>query len=98
MKHWWFVVAALFALTALVLLYGCEPKCSTPLATRCSGEVAEICQADDTWATVEDCRELAQPDGGAWACCWYAGDETLELPAGHTCLPVELCGATDNGG
>ena len=80
--------ALIFAGLALL---ACGPDCVAPLETRCQGEVAQICRADHTWGTVEDCAQTSTLTGSAWACCYFTGDVTLDLPAGHTCLPADVC-------
>jgi hypothetical protein len=63
---------------------GCRDDC-TPLETRCSGQLAQICGSDRNWETMQDCSQV----GSGFACCLYPGDDG-GTPAGHTCLPT--CG------
>ena len=58
---------------------GCEPT-----ATRCNGNIAEICGSDKRWDTNMNCSEVKDRDDNAFVCC--------EIPDGHTCLPS--CGDT----
>ena len=79
------VCSILVAITIVFLLPSCLPAQDGCVANaqRCSGNVAEVCNADSTWVTSEDCNQTAQISGGTWVCC--------DLPDGdagiYTCLP-----------
>ena len=86
------VVLAFVLSSAVVAVAGfalpmCLPAADgcTPLATRCSGNAAEICDGDQRWGTSLDCNQVAQQSGGIWACC------VAEVEAGATCLPKNDC-------
>lgn len=71
---------------ALVLTTtGCPtPVCPT-LATRCSGQVIELCGSDGQWQTVLDCTAITIASGGSWECA-TTREDGQEI---NTCLPTE---------
>jgi hypothetical protein len=72
------------AITLLVLAAGCPaPVCPT-LATRCDGQVAQVCDADGQWQEVADCSTLWETSGGEWTCEPTTSDG-VEV---HACLPA----------
>jgi hypothetical protein len=60
----------------------------TPGATRCSGNVAEICDADGSYHELADCDLVSEQSGAPFACAFV--DETTEdgRITGHTCVPA----------
>ncbi len=74
-----FTIAAIF----LILYHiGCEESDDCKLAeTRCSGDIAQICNEDGFWKNVFHCKELDE----SWICCWAEDGQF------HTCLPPEEC-------
>jgi hypothetical protein len=75
-------------LLLLLGLGGCPPPtppCS-PRETRCTGNVAQICRADQHWATIADCDQVSQQSGREFVCQAQAGSDG-GLPSGSTCLP-----------
>jgi len=67
---------------------GCPPTTTpcTPLETRCTGNVAQICQADKQWASFADCDLVSRQSGRPFVCRAQAGTDG-GLPSGSTCLP-----------
>ncbi len=68
-----------------------------PGATRCSGDVAEICDADGTYHELADCNLVSAQSGSRFVCAFV--DETTEdgRVTGHTCA-LEGDGAASGGG
>ena len=68
--------------SAAVLILRCLPPASgcTPLATQCTGNVAEICDSEQRWGTYMDCTQIGQQSGGTWVCC-------PNVDAGASCMP-----------
>ena len=85
----------------MLALAGCPttaPSCPTIGFTRCQGQRAQICQADGTWGTIEDCDRTTANTGTPWVCCFFPGDGDAGWPAGNTCLaPAECAGYGDAG-
>lgn len=61
---------------ALAVLTGCPAAVCTQLQTRCSGEVAQVCDARGRWQNVMDCAATEPGE-------WYCAEDDEE---GHTCL------------
>lgn len=77
--------ALLTVLVLAVVFAGCPaPVCPT-LATRCAGEVVELCDSSGQWYPVLDCAEVARTSGGEWAC----GTSHEDGEERNTCLPTE---------
>ena len=79
------------ALAALTLHSGCQlhDGC-TPLASRCDGNVAELCDPDGDWFVVADCDAVDPRRPVPWTC--VAPSAMAERDAGlatATCVPVE---------
>jgi hypothetical protein len=64
-------------------LAACPPPIDgcTVGATRCAGESAQVCDSDQRWTEIMNCRDVAAQSGGRWTCGVY--DD-----GGHACLPV----------
>jgi len=83
------MLRALIIILTLSMLSGCplwnvatekKDNCE-PTATRCNGNVAEICGSDKRWDTNMDCSGVtSSKDEQPFVCC--------ETPEGHTCLPT----------
>jgi hypothetical protein len=82
--------AALGAAALLLPMCLPPPDGCTPLATRCNGERAEICDGATRWSLVMDCAEVAAQSGGDWVCC-ALGPADAGASAEHTCLPPTEC-------
>jgi hypothetical protein len=91
-------------LEALALVLTCgllAPMClpppdgCTPTATRCNGQVAEVCDGATRWSKVMDCAQVAAQSGGAWVCCAVMPDAGTAPDAGivpdHVCVPKSEC-------
>lgn len=65
-----------------VAVAGCSDGCESN-ETRCSGTLVEVCNADQNWELIVDCKEV---DDGSWSCC----EVQLEDIA-HGCLPLAEC-------
>jgi hypothetical protein len=84
----WFGLATAGAGVLLVMCVS-PPDACTPLATRCAGNVAEICDAKQRWAPFLDCDDVGvQNGGGLWTCCVSEDGDAGPL---HTCLPGAQC-------
>jgi hypothetical protein len=89
MKYW--RCLGILALIAL-FTYGCHDGCE-PEATRCNGDVVEICNADEDWEKEADCSEI--DDFGLdldWTCCVDPADGL------HSCLPADECNGVYDAG
>lgn len=80
----------LCALAALVLPGGCHlhDGCR-PLASRCDGNVAQLCDPDGAWIVVADCEAVSRQTGEPWECVESVpldGDAGVD---GATCLPID---------
>jgi len=67
----------------------CRPSDDCVLgATRCSGNVAEICDADGSYHELADCDLVSEQSGAPFVCAFV--DETTEdgRVTGHTCVPA----------
>jgi hypothetical protein len=71
---------------------GCVPG-----ATRCSDNVAEICDADGSYHELADCDLVSEQSGAPFVCAFV--DETTEdgRITGHTCVPADDAGAAGGG-
>jgi hypothetical protein len=79
------IAIALFA----AALCACRPvPVCAPSATRCTGSLVEVCDADGQWSQAQDCAAVAGGDAPAWVCCAVPADE--HGPGGCTCLPPDL--------
>lgn len=69
----------------------------TPGATRCSGNIAEICDADGSYHELADCDLVSKQSGAPFVCAFI--DETTEDGhlIGHTCVPAEDAGTAAGG-
>lgn len=69
----------------VLLVSGCPTPVCPVLATRCTGQVVELCGSDGQWQTVVDCDEVARTSGGEWTC----GETREDGEEINTCLPTE---------
>lgn len=82
------VLLALFALVPAVV-HGCASDLTPPVAncqpfaTRCDGQLAQVCSASQRWRTAADCRAV-EPSDRAWRCCADADGRAV-------CVPEEEC-------
>ena len=75
------------AFVVVALASACTPECGPVTSPRCDGVEAQICDADQRWATFASCDEL----GAGWVCA--------EIPGGAACLPgAELDADAIDGG
>lgn len=84
----WMLACAAMAVAG-ILVSRClpAPDGCTPLATRCSGHAAEICDGEQRWGVSVDCDQTAAQSGGSWVCC--PGND--DAGVGATCLPAGEC-------
>jgi hypothetical protein len=63
-------------------------ECRPAGATRCHGDVAQVCESTGEWTHVLDCRELGRSFGESWACTStpYVTERGVEET--HTCVPA----------
>jgi len=75
------------ALTVLALLAsGCQHDGCATGATRCRGQIAQVCNVDGDWVDVLDCAALTQQTYLQWVCAPEpTGDAGLE----NTCVLEE---------
>jgi hypothetical protein len=88
MSRFLLVVAALAALT---LTNGCRLHDGCPpLASRCNGNVAELCDPDGDWIVIADCDAISPQPGARWACVAPTSSAAIDAGLdGATCLPVD---------
>jgi len=72
------VLAICGLIVTLFLLANCEDDSCKPEKIECDGSVLVICNADNQWETIDDCRTI---EPGTWVCC--------ESDAGADCCEVE---------
>lgn len=75
-------LALFYMFLAVFTLFGCAV--CTAEQTRCTGNVAEICDSRGHWRTLQDCDEV---DGESPFSCQTTVDEGEEA---HTCLPGDV--------
>jgi hypothetical protein len=66
----------------LFLLGGCGSPCQQVKATRCLGDVVEICGSNSKWQKVMICSQVTSISSKAPK-KWVCGQTTT----GHTCVP-----------
>jgi len=54
-----------------------------PFATRCDGQLAQVCSPSQRWRTATDCRTV-EPADRAWRCCLNAQGRAV-------CMSEEEC-------
>lgn len=87
-----------YPLFILLLLVGAAVSCRAsdncdPTATRCAGNVAEICDADRNWQPQLDCDQVSQQSSAPFT-CQFVSEQTEDGPVeGHTCMPANVGGA-----
>jgi hypothetical protein len=90
---------ALTALAAACLGAHCRPIDGCVLgATRCTGNIAQICDADGSYHEIADCDDVSERSGAPFVCALV--DETTEDGhiTGHTCVPASDVDAAAGGG
>ncbi len=89
---------ALTALAVVCLGAHCRPidGCVRG-ATRCTGNTAEICDADGSYHEIADCDDVSERSGALFVCEFV--DETTEDGhiTGHTCVPSDADAAAGGG-
>src|SRR5207244_5555546 len=83
------VLSVVSVLAALLLCSGCRHDGCEPLASRCDGHVAELCDADRDWIVVADCDEVSRQTGATWVCVTPAPGQVDAGIDGATCLPID---------
>ena len=76
---------------ALLVLMGCTgAKCPEPTRSRCAGQVAQVCSAEERWEDVMDCDRIASLAGSGepWVCCAVEGTVGVET---YGCVPASRC-------
>ena len=88
----------LASIAAACFLGHCRPSdgCS-PGATRCSGNVAELCDADRAYHDFIDCDQVSQQSGEAFSCALVRESTEDGDVVGHTCIPTEDAGSAGGG-
>jgi hypothetical protein len=69
-------------IVVLFLVGGCGSPCQQIKATRCSGNVVEICGSNMRWQRVLSCSEIV-PFSPKAPKAWMCGKTTT----GYTCIP-----------
>ncbi|WP_223643794.1 hypothetical protein [Corallococcus sp. EGB] len=90
---------ALTTLAVVCLGAHCRPIDGCVLgATRCTGNAAEICDADGGYHELADCDNVSERSGAPFVCAHV--DETTEDGhiTGHTCVPASDADAAAGGG
>ena len=64
------------------------PDGCTPLAMRCNGPAAEICDEETRWGAFMNCDDVAAQSGGVWVCCAATGDAGAPMT---TCVRAGQC-------
>lgn len=66
-------------------------------ATRCTGNTAEICDADGSYHEFADCDDVSEQSGALFVCALV--EETTEDGhiTGHTCVPASDADAAGGG-
>ncbi len=91
------ILASAVAAAALLAHCPAAERCS-PGASRCSGNVAEICSANGFYHELADCDVVSRQSGGPFV-CGYVEETTRDgLVTGHTCVPADDAGATEGAG
>lgn len=67
----------------LFFLQGCGSPCQQIKATRCSGDVVEMCGSNKKWQKVMICSQIV-PISVKAPKKWICGQTTT----GHTCIPT----------
>ena len=65
-------------------------------ATRCSGNVAQICDADGSYHELADCDLVTELSGAPFVCAFVDEETEDGRVTGHTCVPESEGG--DSGG
>jgi len=76
------VATAVFLIAGTSLLSGCPHDGCAIGTTRCSGNMAQICNSNTNWETFMDCDDIHEGEEG-WDCAVIEGTEDC------TCLPHE---------
>lgn len=77
-------------LAALAISAHCRPPAvCTPGATRCVGNIAEICDADGGYQTLADCDAVSTQSDASFICAWVEETTSEEPVRGHTCVTAE---------
>ena len=91
-------ILALTALAAICLGAHCRPTDGCLLgATRCTGNTAEICDADGSYHELADCDVVSEQSHASFVCAYV--DEVTEDGhiTGHTCVPASEADAAGGG-
>lgn len=72
----------LFLLLLLFIADACGTTCPQVKATRCNGQLVEVCGSNRKWQRVMDCSQVKAIKPGA-PTAWTCGQTTT----GHTCVP-----------
>ena len=85
-------------LSLLLVAAGCRQADNcVPQATRCAGNVAELCNANRNWQTQLNCTEVGKRSGAQFVCAYVSEQTDDGLIQGHTCVSVGAAGAAGAG-
>lgn len=83
----------ILATTLALALASCRPPDGcTPTTTRCVGQVAELCDADENYQELMDCDEVSAQSGAPFVCGWVDEETADGHVRGHTCVPASAAG------
>ena len=76
----------LMVMACLVALAGCAEGPCDPGASRCTGNVVEVCNAKREWRSLADCGELSRLARRPLVCAFVTADDA-GVVEGDTCIP-----------
>jgi hypothetical protein len=76
----------LMVMACLVALAGCAEGPCDAGASRCTGNVVEVCDAKREWRALADCGELSRLARRPLVCAFVAADDAGVIE-GDTCIP-----------
>lgn len=66
-------------------------------ATRCTGNTAEICDADGSYHELADCDYVSERSGAPFVCAFVDEETEDGRITGHTCVPSDDAGGASGG-
>ena len=76
----------LMVMACLVALAGCTEGPCDPGASRCTGNVVEVCNSKREWRSLADCGELSRLARRPLVCAFVTADDAGVIE-GDTCIP-----------
>ena len=89
----------LIFLVSVLSLIGCRPPdgCASR-STRCVGNVAEVCDADQYFHELMDCDQVSAQSRERFVCGYVEEGTADGVVRGHTCLPARSSNGGAGGG